>query len=132
MKAAQFYKGKIGGFEQTFETSNLIDILDIDKIGMLEEYSNTNKPYQRFFRAERVIAKVEAYAVTNGDESGRSGLQVRGILYKFDRTITHDDLPYTFPEEYFIEFLQGKKLKMPPLPELKKPLDPPPPIAWEA
>lgn len=133
MKAAQFYTGKINGFEDNFETSNLTDLLDIDKIDMLKAYNRVGKPLQRFFKNERVIALVEAYQVVNGDESGRSGIQARGILYKFDKYITHDDLPYVFPEENFVEELQGgKKLKMPPLPELKKPLDAPPPLEWEA
>jgi hypothetical protein len=132
MKAAQFFTGKINGFEDNYETSNLIDFLDIDKVDALKAYNITSKPYQRFFKAEKVIALVEAYSVTNGDEAGRSGVQARGVLYKYDKATIHDDLQYVFPDEQFIKELQlGKKLKMPPLPVLKKPLDSPPPLEWE-
>jgi hypothetical protein len=132
MQAAQFYTGKINGFEDNFETSNLVDLLGIDEIDTLKAYKTTGKTYQRFFKAERVIALVEAYVVKNGDESGRSGIQARGILYKYDRATMKDGLNYLFPEEQFIKELQmGKRLKMPPLPELKKPLDPPPALEWE-
>jgi hypothetical protein len=132
MKAAQFFTGKINGFEDNFETANLVDFLEIDKIDTLKAYNIVSRPCQRFFKTEKVVALVEAYAVTNGDEAGRSGVQARGILYKFDKTTSHDNLDYIFPDDQFIKELQsGKKLKMPFMPELKKPLDAPPPIEWE-
>jgi hypothetical protein len=132
MKSAQFFKGKIGGYEQSFETINLIEMLPLDKLSELLDYNTINKPCQRYFKAERVLALVEAYKIENGDASGRSGIQTRGILYKFDKTTKLDDLDYLFPEEQFVTLLYtGKRLKMPSLPELKKPLDSPPPLEWE-
>ena len=132
MKSAQFFKGKIEGYEQSYETINLIEMLPLDKLSELMNYNIPNKPCQRYFKAERVLSLVESYRVENGDASGRSGIQTRGILYKFERTIKHDDLDYLFPEEQLVNLLYaGKRLKMPPLPELKKPLNPPPTIEWE-
>lgn len=132
MKSAQFFKGKIDGYEQSFETINLIEMLPLDKLSELRDYSVVDKSCQRYFKAERVLALVEAYKVENGDEAGRSGLQARGILYKFERTTKLDGLDCLFPEEQFVNMLYaGKRLKMPPLPELKKPLDSPPPLEWE-
>ena len=133
MKAAQFFTGKINGYEQNYETPNLIDLLDIDKLGILKGHTDTSKPKCLFFKDERVIARAEAYKVENGDESGRSGIQTRGILYKYDYGIEHEGIQYLFPTAQFIDDLKqtGKRLKMPPMPELKKPLDPPPPLEWE-
>jgi hypothetical protein len=132
MQAAQFFKGKIDGYEQNFESSNLVELLPLDKILDLRDYDNTEKPHQRYFKTEKVIALVEAYPVKSADAAGRDGIQTRGVLYKFDKTTPHDGFTYLFPEEQFIKELNtGKKLKMPPLPELKKPLDTPPPIEWE-
>jgi len=132
MKSAQFFKGKIDGYEQSYETINLIEMLPLDKLSDLMDYSTVGKPRQRYFKTERVLALVEAYRVENGDASGRSGIQTRGVLYKFEKTVKLDDLDYLFPEEQFVNLLYtGKRLKMPPLPTLKKPLDPPPPLEWE-
>lgn len=132
MKSAQFFKGKIDGYEQSFETLNLIEMLPLDKLSDLMDYSIIGKPKQRYFKAERVLALVEAYRVENGDASGRGGIQTRGVLYKFERTARLDDLDYLFPEEQFVNMLYaGKRLKMPPMPQIKKPLDPPPPLEWE-
>jgi hypothetical protein len=132
---AQFYKGKIEGYEQTFETSNILDLLPYDKLADLKDYDNIGKPYQRYFKAERVLALVEAYKVKSGDASGRDGLQVRGILYKFDKEVDHDGLKYPFPESQIIDMLtSGKRVKMPPLPvPLVKPLpiDSIPLLEWE-
>jgi hypothetical protein len=132
MKSAQFFKGKIDGFEQSFETVNLIEMLPLDKLSDLMAYDIINKPCQRYFKADRVLALVEAYRVENGDVAGRSGIQTRGILYKFEKTVKCDGLDYLFPEDQFVSLLYaGKRLKMPLLPELKKPFDAPPPIEWE-
>lgn len=133
MLCAQFFKGKIEGYEQTFETCDLLDFLPYDKLADLKDYDDTTKPYQRFYRAERVLALVEAYKVVSADASGRGGLQARGVLYKFDKEIERDGLKYPFPENQLIEILtSGKHVKMPPLPEkLTKPLPPPPPLEWE-
>jgi hypothetical protein len=132
VKSAQFFKGKIDGYEQSFETINLIEMLPIDKLSDLMDYTIINKPCQRYFKTERVLALVESYKVENGDASGRGGIQTRGILYKFERTAKLDNLDYLFPEEQFVNLLYtGKRLKMPPAPTLKKPLDQPPPMEWE-
>jgi len=129
LKAAQFYKGIINGIADSYESPDLFQVLPADKLSVLWDIDRVGT-YNHVFLSEHVVTKtVVTQAVP--DELGRSGTINHTILYRFDPNIEHNGVRYVFPEEQFkIDARTGKyqNIKMPPAPELKRPLDYPPPM----
>ena len=126
MRAAQFVKGIINGIAESYESSNLFQILPADKLTAIWDIDRLGT-YNRVFLSERVVTKT-VVTPSVPDELGRSGTVNHTVLYKFDPNIEHDGIRYLFPEEQFKTDAQAGKYKniiMPPLPELKRPLDVP-------
>ena len=132
MKSAQFFKGMINGVEEIYESPNLLQVLSSSKLAELWDLERIGT-YNRVFLSDRVIAKtVVSKAVP--DEHGRDGIVNHTVLYRFDQYITVDGATYRFDTDQFIEDVkQGKyTITMPSQPELKQPLDYPPPLEVKA
>jgi hypothetical protein len=128
MKSGQFYKGMINGTEDTYESPDLLLILPSEKLSILWD-RETLGSYRRVFLTERVVAQTVIEPAVP-DDLGRDGIVNHTVLYKFDSTITHDGMAYVFDYEQFAKDARAGKynFKMPEVPELKKPLDYPPPM----
>ena len=135
MKSGQFYRGKIDGIQKHYESLDLDDILPASKLCVLADYTQEGE-YFHFFRQEHVLTRTVVSEAKN--EDGRlGGIINHTVLYKFDHTVTHETVRYTFNEDFFImEVRDGKrKFKMPPAPTLPEEesilVDFPPQIEWE-
>lgn len=126
MKSAQFYKGMINGVEDSFESPDIYQVLPKEKLDELWDIDRIGT-YSKVFLAERVISKT-VVSEAEPDEHGRDGIINHTVIYRFDLTYTHEGAPYQFNSEQFAKDVRAGKynLKMPPVPELKKPLDYPP------
>lgn len=131
MKSGQFFKGMINGVEQSYESPDILQVLPSSKLNQLWDIDVVGV-YSRAFKTERVIAKTVVEKAVP-DEHGRDGITNHTVLYRFDAFAIHDGARYQFDEDQFIQDLKEGKynFKMPPQPELKKPLSLPPPIVWE-
>jgi hypothetical protein len=139
MRSAQFVKGKIwseekqDSYEQTFESPQLETFLPYEKLARLRSQKNvTTEPIQRYSQDNNVLSLSVVKEADRPDRSGRTGLIIHCFLVELPGTITHDGLPYKLDNALFVEDLLSDKwrLKMPPFPELKKPLETPI-IEWE-
>jgi hypothetical protein len=126
MKSAQFFKGMINGTEAQYESPDLIQLLPGEKLNALWDQERIGT-HNRIFLDERAVAKT-VITQSEPDEHGRLGIINHTIIYRFDATIEHDGIQYLFPNEQFAKDARAGKFnfKMPPTPELKKPLDYPP------
>jgi hypothetical protein len=136
LKSGQFYRGKIDGIQKNFESPNIDQLLPAEKLCILADYTDIGE-YPRFFKEERVLSKTVITEAENTD-GRRGGITNHTVLYKWDRTVMHENASYVFDIDAFIEeILSGKrKFKMPPTPEYPSGVDfaiisLPPPIEWE-
>ncbi|MFA5365625.1 MAG: hypothetical protein WC325_10645 [Candidatus Bathyarchaeia archaeon] len=139
MRSAQFVKGKIfdsekqDSYEQTFESPTLETFLPYEKLAKLRSIKIiTDQPQQRYFRTEHVFALTTIKESDHVDTAGRTGLVNHTFLVEVAPSTRHNGFPYKLDEELFLEEVLADKwrLKMPPFPTLKKPLDVPI-IEWE-
>jgi hypothetical protein len=133
MKSAQIVSGILKGVADQYESLDLLQVLSIDKLSELTSIERTRKePYSRVFLSELATAEVHVFP-SEPDNLKRSGIVNHTVIHRFDSVIERDGYFYTFPREQFERDARAGRLqfKMPPMPELKKPLDPPPPPEWE-
>lgn len=135
MKSGQFYRGKMDGIQKHYESPDLEDILPTDKLCILADYNQVGEHFH-FFKEDRVLTRTQVTEAENTD--GRlGGIINHTVLYKFDRSLTHESAKYIFDTETFIqEIRQGqRKFKMPDPPTLPEDesiiIDAPQPIIWE-
>jgi len=128
MRSGQFYKGMINGIEESYESPDLLQILPNTKLSQLWDLDQVGI-YSRAFVAEGVIAKTVVEKAVP-DEHGRDGITNHTVLYRFDKYTTHDGVRYMLDSEQFVEDIKAGKFnfQMPPIPNLKNPLDYPPPM----
>jgi hypothetical protein len=126
VNSGQVVTGIINGIADHYETPDILRILPNSKLSLLTD-RETLGSHRHVFRSDRVVAQT---VVTKAapDDLGRDGIVNHTVLYKFDATTQHDGLTYIFDYEQFAEdALAGKyNFVMPPIPELKHPLDFPP------
>lgn len=134
MKTAQIVTGILNGVADWFESPNILSVISAEKLSELTSLDNIrDKPYYRVFLNDFTIAGTTV-TPSEPDRYGRSGTVNHTVLYRFDSVIERDGYLYYIPKDQFEKDARlGKfQFKMPPFPELKKPLDPPPPPEWEA
>jgi hypothetical protein len=140
MRSAQFVKGKIwdeekqDSYERTFESPLLETFLPYEKLARLRTQKNiTNDPIQRYSREQNVLSLSTVKEADRPDRVGRTGLVIHCFLVELTPSVRQEGFPYKFDTDAFVgEVLESKwRLKMPPFPELKKPLDVPT-VEWEA
>jgi hypothetical protein len=126
MKTAQFIKGMIDGTEVSYESPDLLQLLPSEKLSILWDQERIGT-HNRIFLDEHAIAKT-VVTQSEPDEHGRLGVINHTVIYRFDASVEHDGIQYLFPNEQFAKDARAGKFafKMPPAPELKKPLDTPP------
>jgi hypothetical protein len=133
MKSAQVVSGVINGVSDQYETPHILQIIPIDKLSELTSIERVREePYALVFLSELITAAVHVFPAEI-DTLKRSGIVNHTVIHKFDNVIERDGYSYTFPKEQFERDARAGKLhfKMPPLPELKKPLDYPPAPEWD-
>jgi hypothetical protein len=133
MKSAQIVSGILNGVADQFESPNILQILSYDKLSELTSIERVRKePYSRVFLSELATAEVHVFP-SEPDSLKRSGTVNHTVIHRFDNAIERDGYFYVFPREQFERDARAGRLqfKMPPFPELKKPLDVPPPPEWE-
>lgn len=128
MKSAQFYKGMINGTEDSYESPDLLQVIPKEKLPDLWDIDEIGT-YSRVFLKERIIAKTIVFKPED-DILGRSGIINHTVLYRFDLYTVKDGVRYKFDEEQFLQDAREDRFnfEMPPKPELKIPLDLPPPL----
>jgi hypothetical protein len=140
MRSAQFVKGKIwneekqDSFEQNFESPQLETFLPYEKLATLRTQRYiTSEPKQKYWKAEHVFSVITVKEADHVDSAGRSGLVVHGFLVDITPATRQEGFPIQLNDEILLEEVLADKwrLKMPPFPTLKKPLDVPV-IEWEA
>jgi hypothetical protein len=131
MRSAQFVKGMIGGVEVTYESPLLLEILSPEKLAPMWDAQQIGT-FKRVgaancYTAKTVITKSEP------DEYGRVGIVNHTVIHQFDLSKEADRARYVLDLEAFRQNAREGKydFKMPPMPELKKPLDSPPSPEWE-
>ena len=133
MKSAQVVSGILNGIADQFESPDALQVLPNDKLSELTSIERIRKePYSRVFLSELVTAEVLVFP-SELDSLKRLGIVNYTVIHRFDSVIERDGYFYTFPREQFERDARAGRLqfKMPPMPELKKPLEPPPPPEWE-
>lgn len=128
MKSGQVVTGILNGTADQFETPDILQILPNTKLSELID-RQTLGTYRRVFLTERVVAQT-VVTEAEPDGLGRDGIVNHTIVYQFDRTTEHDGARYVFDVDDFADNARAGKYNftMPPLPTLKHPLDPPPPL----
>ena len=131
MQSAQFYKGMINGVEISYETPDLLQFISRNKLNELWDREKLGE-YHRVYWSERIVAKT-VIKKSEPDEMGRVGIVNHTVFYKFDPYVEKDGLKYLFDTDTFQRRAnQGEfNFKMPPAPELKQPLEAPPPMEVE-
>jgi len=126
VKSGQVVTGIINGIADQYETPDILQLLPNGKLAQLID-RETLGAYRRVFVSDRVVAQTMV-TKSEPDEHGRDGIVNHTVLYKFDASTTHDNIQYVFDYNQFTDdALAGKyAFAMPPIPELKHPLDPPP------
>lgn len=126
MKSGQVVTGIINGIADQYETPDILQILPNSKLSILTDREILGA-HRHVFRSDRVASQT-VVTKSDPDELGRDGILNHTVLYKFDASTQHDGITYIFDYEQFAEdALAGKyNFIMPPLPELKHPLDYPP------
>jgi hypothetical protein len=132
MKSAQFIKGMINGVEVEYTTQNLMEV-----VGSAQELAPMwDQKYLGTFpriRSQQRYTALTVVTKSEPDEFGRYGIVNRTVIYQFEPSKTENRVKYGFDAEDFRQKAhQGYfNFKMPPMPELKKPLDLPPEPEWE-
>jgi len=131
MRSAQFVKGMIGGVEVTYESPGLMEILSPQKLAPMWDQQQIGT-YRRAFSQDRYVA-MTVVIKSEPDEFGRVGIINHTVIYQFDLSQEKDRVRYSFDAEDFRQKAQRGlfNFKMPPIPELKKPLDAPQAPEWE-
>lgn len=126
MKSGQVVTGIINGTAQQYESPDILQLLPNGKLSELID-RETLGTYRRVFLTDRVIAQT-AVTEAEPDSLGRSGTVNHTVLYKFDSSIEHDGARYVFDIDDFADNARAGKYNfhMPPMPQLKHPLDCPP------
>lgn len=139
MRSAQFVKGKIydpikqDSYEQNFESPNVETFLPYERLAKLRSQRIiTTQPYQRYYKDEHVFALTIISETDHVDSAHRTGLVNHTFLVDVSESTRLNNFPLCLDDKIFLnEVLEGKwRLKMPPFPELKKPLEVPV-IEWE-
>jgi hypothetical protein len=133
MKSAQVVSGILKGVADQYESPNILQVISSDNLSKLLSIDRVrNEPYPNVFLSELVVACTKVIP-SELDELHRTGTVNHTVVHRFESVIERDGYFYTFPREQFERDARADKLrfKMPPMPELKKPLDPPPPPEWE-
>lgn len=133
MRSAQVVSGIINGIADQYESPNILQVISnetLSKLTSIERIRET--PYSYVFRNELAVASVYVFP-SEPDSLQRSGIVNHTVIHRFESIIERDGYTYQFPKEQFEKDAYAGKLrfKMPPLPELKKPLDLPPLPVWE-
>jgi len=128
MKSGQVVTGILNGLADSYETPDILQLLPNDKLSELTG-KETIGTYRHVFIKDRVVAQT-IVTQAEPDNLGRDGTVNHTVLYKFDAYTEHDGLIYPFDYKQFATDARAGKYNftMPPLPELKRPLDPPPPL----
>lgn len=131
MRSAQFVKGMIGGVEVSYESPLLLEILSPEKLAPMWD-ANQIGTHKRIVSADRYTAKT-VVSKSEPDEYGRVGIVNHTVIHQFDLSREVDRAKYVLDLEDFRRNARNGTydFKMPPMPELKKPLGPPPPPEWE-
>jgi hypothetical protein len=131
MRSAQFVKGMIGGVEVTYESPQLLEILSPEKLAPMWDETRIGT-YKRIGSIDRYTAKT-VVTQSEPDEYGRVGVVNHTVIYQFDPSKEAERIKYIIDLEEFRRNARNGMydFKMPPKPELKKPLDSPPPPEWE-
>jgi hypothetical protein len=126
VKSGQVVTGIINGLADHYESPDILQILPNNKLSELTD-RETLGTYRCVFVKERVVAQT-IVTKAEPDEHGRDGTVNHTVLYKYDATRQHDGITYIFDYEQFAADARNGKYNfvMPPLPELKHPLDFPP------
>jgi len=133
VKSAQIVNGVINGVADQWESPNVLQVISSDNLGKLLKIERVRKePYPNVFLSELVVACTTVIP-SELDNLHRSSTINHIVVHRFDSVIERDGYFYTFPRDQFERDARADKLrfKMPPLPEIKKPLDSPPPPEWE-
>jgi hypothetical protein len=133
VKSAQIINGIINGVADQWESPNVLQVISSDNLSKLLRIERIRKePYQNVFLSELVIACTKV-TESELDELHRTGTVNHTVVHRFESVIERDGYFYSFPREQFERDARADKLhfKMPPFPEIKKPLDLPPPPEWE-
>lgn len=131
MRSAQFVKGMIGGVEVTYESPSLLEILSPEKLAPMWD-ANQIGIFKRIVSSDRYTAKT-VVSKSEPDEYGRVGIVNHTVIHQFDPSKETDRAKYILDLEEFRRKARDGfyDFKMPPMPELKKPLDSPPPPEWD-
>jgi hypothetical protein len=126
MKSGQVVTGIINGIADSYETPDILQLLPNNKLSELTS-RETVGTYRRVYLTDRVVSQT-VVTKAEPDELGRDGTVNHTVLYKFDRATEHDGARYVFDVDDFAENAKAGKYNfpMPPMPELKHPLDLPP------
>ena len=126
MKSGQIVTGIINGLADQYETPDILQLLPNGKLSELTA-RETIGTYRNVFVTDRVVAQTCVYEAER-DSLGRTGTVNHTVLYKFDPTTEYDGTQYTFDYQQFAKDARAGKYNfpMPPMPELKRPLDYPP------
>jgi hypothetical protein len=133
MKSAQIVYGVINGISDQWETSNLQQVISSENLSKLLKIEHVRaEPYPNVFLSELVVAMTKVVP-SEKDNLHRDSTVNHTVVHRFDSIIERDGYYYSFPREQFERDARADKLrfKMPPFPEIKKPLDLPPLPEWE-
>lgn len=112
MKSGQFVVGMIDGSYESYDSNNLSILLspeELQKLWELAEKRGTGS-YDYINYDERVIART-TITETKSDTMGRKGKVNHTVIFKFDKTVTHDFLQYNFDPETFRNILDDNDFK---------------------
>jgi hypothetical protein len=133
VKSAQIVSGIINGVADQYESPNVLQVLSSEKLGQLLSIERVRpEPYYNVFLSDFVVA-CTVVVPSELDDLHRTGTVNHTVIHRFDSVIERDGYFYEFPKNKFERDARTGKLrfKMPPLPELKKPLDAPSTPEWE-
>jgi hypothetical protein len=133
VKSAQVVNGVINGVADQWESPNVLQVISSDSLGKLLKIDRVRKdPYPNVFLSELVVACTRVVE-SELDELHRPSTVNHTVVHRFESVIERDGYFYPFPRDQFERDARADKLrfKMPPFPEIKKPLDRPPPPEWE-
>jgi hypothetical protein len=133
MKSAQIVYGVINNVADQWESPNVSQVISSENLSKLLKIERIRKePYPNVFLSELVVAMTKVVA-SEKDNLHRDSTVNHTVVHRFDSVIERDGYFYAFPREQFERDARADKLrfKMPPFPEIKKPLDLPPAPEWE-
>ena len=133
MKSAQIVTGIINGVAEQYESPNILQVISSENLSKLTRIERVrNEPYPNVFLSELVVACTKV-TPSELDDLHRTGTVNHTVVHRFESVIERDGYFYAFPREQFERDARADRLrfKMPPFPEIKKPLDIPPAPEWE-